>query len=253
MIWIKWIFPDARIVKAEPTQAILGEKELNRPLAIPAYLEQTYWWAYVHPKAVTLFERQWLVNLILWGNFSRLRDAALDELGKTLPGKTLQIACVYGDFTPHLAQRVAPGGHLDIVDILPIQLRNLRDKLPGTAPVSLHHGDSMELDFADASYDQAILFFLLHEQPEAVRRRTVGEALRVLKPGSRLVVVDYHQPGPWHPLRYLFRPFLDRLEPYALDLWNNEISSWFPEGFKPAELRKQTYYGGLYQKVVITV
>ena len=48
---------------------------------IPRYLEQVYWWAYVHPNAVQLFEREWLVNLILFGNYGRLRDAALAELG----------------------------------------------------------------------------------------------------------------------------------------------------------------------------
>lgn len=160
---------------------------------------------------------------------------------------------MYGDFTTHLARRIVPGGRLDVVDILPIQLRNLRSKLAEHVPVELHHRDSTDLGFPDAEYDQAIVFFLLHEQPEAVRRQTVSEALRVLKPGGRLVVVDYHQPGRWHPLRYLFRPILDRLEPYALDLWNNEISAWFPSGFSPLEMHKQTYYGGLYQKVVITV
>ena len=134
---------------------------MNRPLAIPEYLEQTYWWAYIHPNAVSLFERQWLVNLILWGNFSRLRDAALDELGQTLPGRTLQIACVYGDFSSHLTRRIAQGGNLDVVDILPIQLGNLRNKLPEDAPVELHHRDSTDLGFPDASYDQAIVFFLL--------------------------------------------------------------------------------------------
>ena len=48
---------------------------MNPTLAIPAYLEQTYWWAYVHPWAVRVFEREWLVNMILWGNYARLRDA----------------------------------------------------------------------------------------------------------------------------------------------------------------------------------
>jgi len=50
-------------------------------ISIPDYLRETYWWAYVHPVTVQLFERQWLVNLILWGNFARLRDAALEALG----------------------------------------------------------------------------------------------------------------------------------------------------------------------------
>lgn len=27
-------------------------------IAVPRYLAQTYWWAYVHPRAVKLFERE---------------------------------------------------------------------------------------------------------------------------------------------------------------------------------------------------
>ena len=72
---------------------------------VPYYLKTHYWWAYVHPRAVKIFERQWLTNLILWGNYGRLRDAALGELGESLPGRTLQVACVYGDLTC----RVRPG------------------------------------------------------------------------------------------------------------------------------------------------
>jgi ubiquinone/menaquinone biosynthesis C-methylase UbiE len=227
--------------------------ELAQPLAIPSYLQETYWWAYVHPNAVSFFERQWLVNLILWGNFARLRDAALAELGREVPGRTLQVACVYGNFSEHLAARVAPGGSLDIVDVLPIQLRNLREKLPAAAPVTLHQYDSTALGFEDASYDQAIVFFLLHEQPEAVRRQTLREAVRVVKPGGRLVLVDYHLPRRLHPLRYLFRPVLRLLEPFALDLWEQEISNGLPESVKPQQIRKETYYGGLYQKLVISV
>jgi ubiquinone/menaquinone biosynthesis C-methylase UbiE len=227
--------------------------ELPQVAAIPAYLQQTYWWAYIHPNAVTFFERQWLVNLILWGNFARLRDAALDELGREVTGRTLQVACVYGNFSTRLAQRLAPNASLDVVDVLPIQLHNLREKLPAGAPVTLHQRDSTALGFTDQSYDQVILFFLLHEQPEAVRRNTLREALRVVKPGGRLVLVDYHLPRRLHPLRYLFRPVLKALEPYALDLWRHDITEWLPEGIGAEQIRKQTYFGGLYQKIVINL
>ena len=43
---------------------------------IPRYLESVYWWAYVHPRAVDVFEREWLVNAILFGHYARLRDLA---------------------------------------------------------------------------------------------------------------------------------------------------------------------------------
>ena len=55
--------------------------------SVPDYLSTHYWWAYIHPKAVKLFERQWLVNLILCGNYVRLRDAALAAMGESLPGR----------------------------------------------------------------------------------------------------------------------------------------------------------------------
>ena len=219
--------------------------------AIPAYLHETYWWAYIHPKAVRLFERQWLVNLILWGNFSKLRDAALRELGESLPGRTLQVACVYGDFTPRLAERLPADGTLDVVDVLPIQLANLRRKLPPSAAVSLIHCDASDLGFASASYDRVVLFFLLHEMPLEVRRRTLAEAMRVLKPGGQLVIVDYHRPSAWHPLRAVMKWILRNFEPFAMDLWRHDVAEWLPAVART--LRKETFYGGLYQKLVIGV
>src|SRR5678815_1407253 len=111
--------------------------------AVPHYLRAHYWWAYIHPMAIRLFERQWLVNLILWGNYAQLRDAALAELGEVLPGRTLQVACVYGDLTTRLCRQVTLGdGAIDIVDVLPIQLGNLRAKLPENAPARLLPMDS---------------------------------------------------------------------------------------------------------------
>ena len=185
-----------------------GEAVGHHPNAsVPDYLSTHYWWAYIHPKAVKLFERQWLVNLILLGNYVRLRDAALAEMGELLPGTTLQVACVYGDLTDCLSQRAATGGgSIDIVDVLPIQLKNLRSKLPVGAPARLLAMDAKDLKLPDASYDRALVFFLLHEQPREWRERTLSEVLRVVKPGGKIVIVDYARPHWWNPLRYLF-PF----------------------------------------------
>src|SRR5580658_92969 len=165
---------------------------------VPHYLNTHYWWAYVHPRAVQFFERQWLTNLILWGNYGRLRDAALGELGERLPGRTLQVACVYGDLTCRLNERVAAGGGtLDVIDVLPVQLDNLRRKLPADAPAQLLRMDSARLEAPDGRYDRAVMFFLLHEQPREDRERTLSEVLRVVRPGGTIVIVDYAQPRWW--------------------------------------------------------
>ena len=218
---------------------------------VPGYLTETYWWAYIHPRAVRLFDRPIAVDVILFGNYRRLRNAVLSVLPPRFEGKTLQVACVYGDFTSVLAGRLAAGAALDVVDVVPIQLQNLQRKLPAGIPVSLFCRDASALGFPSAAYEQVILFFLLHEQPEPVRRATIGEALRVVKPGGQVVVVDYHRPHRFNPLRLLMKPLLARLEPFALDLWQTEISEWLPQGTSWSRIDKTTFFGGLYQRVVI--
>lgn len=219
--------------------------------SIPDYLEKTYWWAYVRPYAIAFFDHEWIVNLILLGNMVKLRDTALNALGSSMPGRTLQIASVYGEFSARLVQRIAEGGSLDIVDVVPAQLENLHRKLPFLAPVRLIQSDSTSLKCSDAAYDQAVMFFLLHEMPAAVRERTLSEALRVVKPGGKLVIVDFHKPSRFNPLRYLYPLMFKLLEPFALDIWRESIEEWLPKDFVPTAITRETMFGGLYQKVVI--
>ncbi len=234
------------------SEALLDAGPTFAPVPIPEYLEKTYWWAYVHPNAVRVFERQWLVNLILWGNFARLRDVALDEMGKVINGEVLQVACVYGNFTEHLVNRLGPQGRLDVIDVAPVQIENLHAKLKDTSKVTVLRQDSTDMQFSDASRDAVVVFFLLHEQPADIRRKTVAEALRITRPGGKLIFIDYHRPTVWSPFRIIMVPILTILEPFAMDLWRNEIAGWLPAGVQPAHIEKQTYFGGLYQKVVIT-
>ena len=241
-----------RLSNAESPLSIVNTGSAFAPVPVPEYLQKTYWWAYVHPNAVRVFERQWLVNLILWGNFARLRDAALDELGTVINGKILQVACVYGNFTEHVVKRLGPQGHLDVIDVAPVQITNLHAKLKDARQVTVQRQDSTDLQFADASRDAVVVFFLLHEQPADVRQRTIAEALRVTKAGGKVIFVDYHRPVAVNPFRYIMVPILTTLEPFAMDIWRNEITDWLPAGLAVAKVEKQTYFGGLYQKVVIT-
>jgi len=219
--------------------------------AVPKYLDKVYWWAYVHPKAVQMFEREWLIDTILFGHYATLRNAALAELGETVAGRTLQVACVYGNLTPKLVERLAPDAQLDVVEVLPVQLKNLAKKLAPDERVRLLHGDSSSLASPDACYDQILLFFLLHEQPEAVRRATLAEALRVVKPGGKVIIVDYHRPVRWHPLRPLVREVFRHLEPYAIDLWRQPVESFLPASTRLASTHSRTWFGGLYQRLVL--
>lgn len=229
-----------------------GGSAMGGGVEVPEYLEKVYWWAYTHPRAVQIFERQWLANCILWGNYRRLRDAALNALGGTLKGKTLQIACVYGDLTENVQARLRPMAQLDVVDVAPAQIHNLRRKLGRGGQVGIYQQNAAGLHFDAASYDRILMFFLLHEMPEAVRRQALAEAWRVLKPGGKLVIVDYHRPRAGNPLRYLMAPVFKLLEPFAMDLWRADLATWLPEEAQNCTFERDTYFGDLYQKVVIS-
>ncbi|QQG37921.1 MAG: class I SAM-dependent methyltransferase [Candidatus Kaiserbacteria bacterium] len=217
----------------------------------PHYLEEVYWWAYVRPLAVRFWDRPWLINLILFGKYGTLRDRVLEEFGPVISGKTLQISCCYGELTPRLSARVQKGGgSLDVIDILPIQLENVKRKLSRDAAVQTFRMDAASLDFPTASYDQVLVFFLLHEEPQEYREKTMREALRILKPGGKIVIADYGVPRAWHPLRYILLPFLGFLEPTAWDLWRQELKDVLPHEMAGRSWRKTSYFGGLYQMLV---
>ena len=78
--------------------------------------------------------------------------------------------------------------------------------------------------------------FCCTSNPRRCAARTLAKALRVVKPGGRLVIVDY----------------LRTLEPFALDLWRHEIGEWFPESSPVCSLQKTTSFGGLYQLLALT-
>jgi hypothetical protein len=133
------------------------------PPSIPDYLQDTYWWAYLHPKSFYFFEREWVVNLILWGNMKKLTNAVLDEMELQPQSSVLQVACVYGDFSNRLAAHLGKmQSRLSVVDVASIQIDNVKKKLKDHDNISVHHQDSTCMSFPNDSFEETVVFFLLH-------------------------------------------------------------------------------------------
>ena len=212
---------------------------------MPAYLEDNYWWAYLRPASLKVFDHTPVVSAILWGCYKRLKRAAFVEL---IPGqKVLQAACVYGDFSSHLARLLGAEGGLDIVDIAPIQVANCRRKLREFSHAQVRVADAAEP--GGGPYDVVFCFFLLHELPDYHKGSVVDALLNCVTPGGKVVFIDYHGPDRLHPLRALMGIVFDCLEPFAKTLWRSEISN-FATSAEKFTWQKETYFGGLYQKVV---
>jgi len=223
-----------------------------RPMAdgvgIPKYLSRTYTWAYLDPRTLRWLDRPAVVSAILWGNANRLMRSAVAEF--SAGQRVLQAACVYGAFSRMLADRVSASGALEIVDVAPLQLANARRKLAGLAHVVLRQADlSLPGCLRADSHDAVCCFFLLHEMPEEERRRVVDNLLRAVRPGGKIVFVDYHRPRRWHPLGPVMAGVFRWLEPYAPSLFDHSIESRSPRA-ADFEWKKATCFGGLYQKLV---
>lgn len=251
---------DPRARQESYTQQEIGDPVTSEPQfagvasapQIPDYLQETYWWAYLHPKALKFFEREWMVNLILWGNMNKLTQAVIGDMKVEPNSRILQVACVYGDFSNKLARHLHQNGsRLEVMDVAPIQLENAREKLAANNNIGLHHQDSTSMTFPEASFDETVVFFLLHEQPEDARRKTIEQAIRVTRPGGKVIFVDYHGPKKSNPMRYVMKPILTWLEPFAMDMWREELPAFFSEEIRPAQIESEFYFGGLYQKVVV--
>ena len=251
---------DPRAIEERFEQEEIGGPSLTEPqlAAVPAsppipdYLEETYWWAYLHPKALKFFEREWMVNLILWGNMNKLTQAVIGDMQLAAKSRVLQVACVYGDFSNKLARHLQKNdSRLEIVDVAPIQLENVLEKLKDNDNIGVHHQDSTGMTFPDDSFDETVVFFLLHEQPEDARRKTIEQAVRVTKPGGKVIFVDYHGPKKSNPMRYVMKPILTWLEPFAMDMWRAELPAFMPDSIQAEQLESKFYFGGLYQKVVL--
>lgn len=221
--------------------------ETTAPLAafLPDYLCRTYAWAYLSPRTMPWLDRMPVVSAILWGNAGRLMRWAVDRFA---PGDSvLQAACVYGALSPMLARRVGVDGRLDVRDVAPIQIANVRRKLAGLPQARAEVFDLVEP--LDERFDGVCCFFLLHEVPEPERRRIVANLLAAVKPGGRVVFVDYHRPRRGHPLALVMAAVFRWLEPYAASLLDVPLETLAAEA-KDFDWHKETRFGGLYQLVV---
>ena len=237
--------PASKAVAAVLARGVPLTRPEPEPPEVPAYLRDTYHWAYLNPRNVRLLDRELVVSVVLWGNHRRLRRAAFAELR---PGqKVLQPAHVYGDFCPALARHLGSRGRLEVLDVARIQVAACRRKLRGLSQTRVRHADAARI--GGEFYDAVCCYFLLHELPDDYKRAVVEGLLGSVVPGGKVIFVDYHRPHWAHPLRGLMSLVFYLLEPFAKDLWSNGIASYATHAENFIWL-KRTFFGGLYQITV---
>jgi ubiquinone/menaquinone biosynthesis C-methylase UbiE len=125
----------------------------------------------------------------------------LAQLGLSGTERLLDLGCGSGTFLAETLRRY-PGVTAAGVDADPeiLQIANRRLRRHGTR-FTLHVARAESLPLPDESFDVAVSTLTFHHLPTAAKQAALGEVYRVLRPGARLLLVDFGaRPGrrvPW--------------------------------------------------------
>lgn len=123
----------------------------------------------------------------------------------------LDVCCGSGDLAFLLARQVGAMGTVYGVDFAEAQLAIARQRTTQLAPAATMHwqsGDALALPFTDSTFDAVTMGYGLRnltDIPQGLR-----ELCRVLKPGAKVAILDFHQPES-APLQQFQRWYLQRI------------------------------------------
>jgi ubiquinone/menaquinone biosynthesis C-methylase UbiE len=135
------------------------------------------------------------VEVLFKGTANAMRRMALPELHEVFRGRDQRrlrladIGCGTGRFLDFVKQ-AWPRLPVTGIDLSDAYIKHARHHLRRWSRVATLVAKAESLPLPDASQDAVTSIFMMHELPPKIRRETIGECARVLKPGGRLVIVD---------------------------------------------------------------
>lgn len=133
-----------------------------------------------------------LVWLLTLGRERALRERLLDLARLERDEAVLDVGCGTGTLAIGAKRRVGPGGSVHGIDPSPAMIaRATRKAAKAGADVAFRTGVAEALPYPDAQFDVVLSTLMLHHLPRKARQECAREIRRVLKPGGRVLAVDF--------------------------------------------------------------
>lgn len=136
-----------------------------------------------------------LARLLTFGREGRLRHIMLRPAKLQLGERLLDVACGTGTLAIAAKQQVGPAGAVTGLDASAEMIDRARAKAESARlDIAFVNGTAQELPFDDAQFDIVMGTLMLHHLSKPLRTAFAREALRVLKPAGRLLLIDFGRP-----------------------------------------------------------
>ncbi|HXJ44911.1 MAG TPA: methyltransferase domain-containing protein [Bryobacteraceae bacterium] len=147
-----------------------------------------------------IIHRAFLYDLFLrvvsLGRERAYRQKALDLASLKTGDSVLDIGCGTGTLAIAARQRVGPSGRVYGVDASPEMLARAGKKASKAgAEVVFKNAVVEALPFPDSQFDAVLSTVMLHHLGRKARQQCAHEVRRVLKPGGRVLAVDFARPA----------------------------------------------------------
>jgi ubiquinone/menaquinone biosynthesis C-methylase UbiE len=133
---------------------------------------------------------------LMTGGRERTLRARIVALADLQPGAhVLDVGCGTGGLAIAAAERVRATGTVYAVDASPEMVARAQHRVERAGvPVTVALAPVEALPYPAATFDVVLSSLMLHHLPEDVRAQAFAEIRRVLRPGGRLVAVDFEPP-----------------------------------------------------------